>query len=401
MDKPRPPREPDVIAPAPPTKRNTVEKTGTKTTPDSQRVSTLSDPNLVTALVQYGTDLVSLFPKSVKAITIGSEVSRVNIVVASEYVSALHCKLERKGTTLRATDLSKNGTFFEGQRERWFYLRPGKTFIAGALPHCFLALNDPMRESYPELVDLLGAANEHVIGSLRDTPSPSDVIVAAVAGAPILITSEPDCDQHRLARIIHRVSRCCEREIVERTPKDLPADHKAQDELIKKRARRSTFVLDLGVHGEPLDPHFVAMLFKPRYQVRVVVLARSIDVVDKALGRAHAGKLSEIWLRPIASRPEAIDRLFDRVLEEHNSPLRMSFLTPENQEAIRNYSWPDNFASLRLAARRLTAIARLGTIHKAAHALGVGSSSLYHWYHTTLKLAEPLSRRLIPRDNRD
>ncbi|TMQ19709.1 MAG: FHA domain-containing protein [Deltaproteobacteria bacterium] len=184
--------------------------------------------------------MVSLFPKSVKAITIGSEVSRVNIVVASEYVSALHCKLERKGTTLRATDLSKNGTFFEGQRERWFYLRPGKTFIAGALPHCFLALNDPMRESYPELVDLLGAANEHVIGSLRDTPSPSDVIVAAVAGAPILITSEPDCDQHRLARIIHRVSRCCEREIVERTPKDLPADHKAQDELIKKRARRST-----------------------------------------------------------------------------------------------------------------------------------------------------------------
>ncbi|TMQ19710.1 MAG: hypothetical protein E6J90_17420 [Deltaproteobacteria bacterium] len=76
-------------------------------------------------------------------------------------------------------------------------------------------------------------------------------------------------------------------------------------------------------------------------------------------------------------------------------------MTPENQEAIRNYSWPDNFASLRLAARRLTAIARLGTIHKAAHALGVGSSSLYHWYHTTLKLAEPLSRRLIPRDNRD
>lgn len=217
----------------------------------------------------------------------------------------------------------------------------------------------------------------------------------------MLIVSEPHCDQDRLARMVHGISRCRERPIVERASADIPADRKAQTELIKRQAARSTFVLDLGTHDEPLDATFVAMLFKPRYQVRVVVLARSFDVADQALGRQHGGKLQEIWLRPIASRPEAIDRLFDRMLEERNSPLRMSYLTPENEDAVRNYSWPQNFASLRQAAAWLTAIYRLGSINRAAHTLELWPSTLYNWYSHVLKLSDPLSRRLIQRDNRE
>jgi hypothetical protein len=401
MAKLPPIRGTDVTAGSSISTRDTVGKSGTKSTPDIEQAGTLSDPNVVTGLLLYGTDSLSLLPKTVKSITIGSDPGKSSIVVASSFVSARHCRLDRKVTALRVTDLkSKNGTFVDGERESVFYLRPGKAFIVGARPHRFLALNDQMREAYPHLADILGAENEHVIGGARETPSPSDLIVAAVAGAPMLISGEPHCDADRLARLVHGVSRYRERAIVERRPKDIPADRKAQNELIKKLAARSTFVLNLADHDEPLDATFVATLFQSRHQVRVIVLARSVDVVDKVLGRQHAGKLQEIWLRPIASRPEAIDRLFDRVLEEHNSPLRMSYLTVENQEALRDYAWPQNFASLRQAASYLTAIYRLSTINKAAPVLGVAPSTLYNWYSNILRLSDPLSRRLISRDNR-
>src|SRR5262249_51248779 len=264
-----------------------------------------------------------------------------NIVVPSPYVSRHHCRIERKGEALRVTDLkSKNGTYVDGERERWFKLKPGMTFVVGARPHRFLGLNDRMRTNYAALADILGAENEHVIGAARETPSPSDVIVAAVGGAPLLITSEPHCDQHRLARIVHDISRLRERPIVELGPKEIPADGKAQHELIKQRGARSTLVLDLADHEARLPQTFVSTLFKPRHRVRIIVLARDADVVDDALGRHHGRQLEEIGLRPLAHRSEAIDRLFDRMLEERGSPLRMSYLTPANQDALRNHSWP-------------------------------------------------------------
>src|SRR5262249_28670740 len=144
-----------------------------------------------------------------------------------------------------------------------------------------------------------------------------------------------------------------------------------------------------------LAPSFVSLLFKPRHQVRIITLARDLDVVDQVLGRRYSGQLQEIGLRPLAHRSEAIDRLFDRMLEERSSPLRMSYLTAENQEALRNHSGLDNFQSLRQAAVWLTAVYRLGTIHKAAHAISVAPTTLYTWYHRALKLSLPLSTRLI------
>jgi DNA-binding NtrC family response regulator len=90
----------------------------------------------------------------------------------------------------------------------------------------------------------------------------------------------------------------------------------------------------------------------------VIALARSLAVADQALGERHARQLQHIWLPPIASRPEAVDRLLDRRFVERSSPLRMSRMTPDNQRALRAYRWPGNFASLREAADRLVLGAR-------------------------------------------
>jgi transcriptional regulator of acetoin/glycerol metabolism len=64
-------------------------------------------------------------------------------------------------------------------------------------------------------------------------------------------------------------------------------------------------------------------------------------------------------------------------------------LTPANQAALQAYSWPDNFIDLRLAADRIVAIAREGSVNKASKALGVSTSTLHYWF-TQVGLTQPL-----------
>jgi hypothetical protein len=354
--------------------------------PEALRGGTFEGPDVVTSLLRYGTDTEHELAPAGKRFTLGSAPDR-DIAIQSPFVSARHCRLDRKLLGLQVVDLgSKNGTYFEGKREKGFYLRPGKTFVVGALPHCFLALNDEMRACYPALIDILGGSDEHAIPG--QTPSPSDLLRAAVHGAHMLITSEPGCEQDRLARIVHRVSKLRQRPIVELD--QIPIDRATQLDLIRRCAARSTLVLDLGGAGVRLPESFVSAVFSSRYRVRVIALARSIDIANEALGRPSVRQMQHIWLPPVASRSGAIDRLLDQAFVERNSSLRMLELTPGNQAALRAHRWPDNFASLREAADRLTAITGLGSIHKAAHALGIPPSTLYHWYSNIMGLSRPL-----------
>jgi hypothetical protein len=267
--------------------------------------------------------------------------------------------------------------------------------VVGALPHRLLALNDEMRACYPALIDILGDSLGNLLGEpeehgpRREMPSPGDMIVAAVDGAHLLIHSEPHCEQDHLARIIHRISKLRARPIVELEREQVPVDRASQLGLIRRRATRSTLVLDLGSNDTRLPTSFVSAVFAARYRIRVIALVRSLEVADAALGE-YARQMTYARLRPVASRPEAIDRLLDRMLVERGSPLRTSQVTPENQRALRTYGWPDNFASLREAADRLTAIARAGSINGAASTLGIPRATLHHWYSKILGLSPPL-----------
>jgi hypothetical protein len=87
------------------------------------------------------------------------------------------------------------------------------------------------------------------------------MILAAVHGAHLLITSEPDCGQHDLARIVHAISRLRSRPIVELDR--VPVDRAKQLALVRRRAARSTLVLDLGDDDVRLPSSFLAMVFSP------------------------------------------------------------------------------------------------------------------------------------------
>src|SRR5262249_48698700 len=151
-----------------------------------------------------------------------------------------------------------------------------------------------------------------------------------------------------------------------------------------------TIVLNLDKNGAALDATFVSRLFSPTYQFRVIVLARGADVAWDALGPRFAKRLKQVWLEPLSGRSQAIHRLLDRRFEELQSALRVSSLTPENADALRNYRWPENFASLRQAAEWLIAVEREDSLRQAAMALDVKPNTFHHWFADMVGLTLPL-----------
>jgi hypothetical protein len=283
-----------------------------------------------------------------------------------------------------ADQKSKNGTYFEGKRQRKpFEVSPGKTFFVGARSHQLVALNAQMWTHYDELAAILGYEDEHVIRS--ETPSPSDLIVAAVNGPHILITSEPNCEQARLAHIVHEISQLHERPLV---AVDHPEEGlQAQIDLIEHRA--ATVLLDLGDNDIRLDPTFVSRLFSTRYQTRVIALARTVDVASRALGERHVKRMKHVWLEPLSGRKIAILRLMDRMFRKHGSSLRVQALPTHNQAALRNHQWEKNFASLEDVAERLIVILREPSLRKAAAVLGLHHNTLQNWHTNIMGMELP------------
>jgi hypothetical protein len=279
---------------------------------------------------------------------------------------------------------SKNGTYFEGRRKSSFYLDPGKAFTVGARAHRVLALDDEMHAHYPALTAILGYEDEHT--GQREVPSPSDLIVAAVAGPHMLITSEPDSDQDRLARIVHAISLFRERPLI--AFDHVPGEQAMQSEPALHQA--ATVLLNLEDNRARLAPALMSRLFSPRYQTRVIALARSVAVANAALGKRCVKEMKQVSLDPPSGRPGAIHRLLDGMFQERGCSLRVAAITPPNQDALRSHRWAGNFASLREAADRLIAVARQGSLRKAAHALSIPPATFHHWYANIVGLDLPL-----------
>src|SRR5262249_32487080 len=150
-----------------------------------------------------------------KVSTIGSAPDR-DIVIEGDYVSSHHCRVEHRSRGQIVIDEgSKNGTYCETKRSlglglrpvfeetrasaAGFLLVPGMTFVVGAMPHRYLALDDAMRTNHPALLDILGSEEE--VRSKRELVSPSDLILAADGVGHMLITGDPSCEPEELARI--------------------------------------------------------------------------------------------------------------------------------------------------------------------------------------------------------
>ena len=355
----------------------------TRTAPAERRAGTYERDDDVIALLGYGTHTMLDVPRSRELTTVGTASDR-DLVLSGEDISAHHCLLERRSRGLVVTnDASKNGLAYEVKRNLGLGLKPsfedkrdtgegfvltsGMSFVVGAEPHRFLALDDAMRKHYPTLVEILGREDE--------------VRVATEEGET--------CEQEELARMIHKISKRREQDIVEID--SVPDDRRGQNAIVKRQATRSTLVLHLGENRRRLDPAFVSLVFSPSFQIRVIVIARTVNQARRALGHEHWRPLMHVALCPMSLRRAAIHRLLDEWLAARDSPLRIADLTPQNQRALLICPWRENLKALRQTAVRLDAIVQAGfSRKKAAVSLGIARQTFYSWFGNTLRLTKPL-----------
>lgn len=367
----------------------------TKTLPDEQHDGFFEGPDPVTWIHIAGTVHQFELPKRRKRITLGSSAD-CDIVVPSEYISRHHCTLERHYDGIRVIDHSKNGTYVDARRlGESRDIRAGEVFSAGG-GITFLALNDEMRRLYPLLSDLLDWETET---SLVPPPprwaTPTYAIRIASGVDHFIISGDAGCDQEQLARAIHQISPLRKRELV--WVDSIPEDRAEQKKLLV-RASRSTMVLKIGEDMPIMDETFRSSLFSTSYRIRVIVIA-SPRRAQAVLG--DHGFMRRIELRPLAFRTDQIERLLDRQLEQRGSPLRFAQLSEHNRQALLRYEWRrkqgreyvSNFDELRIAADRLAAIAREGSLRKAAEALGEDRWAVQYWASNVVGLKTPLTAR--------
>lgn len=378
------------------------DRSRTQTAPAEQRGGTYERDSATTALLWYRTHTIhDLHPRKVS--TIGSAPDR-DIVIEGEHVSAHHCRIERRSRGQMVIDEgSKNGTYYETKRSlglglkpvfeetrasaNGFVLVPGMTFVIGAQPHRYVALDDAMRSHHPALLDILGSEDE--VRGAREHASPSDLILAADGVGHMLITGDATCEPLELARIVHDVSRRRHKPRVEL--EHVPDTREAQAAILKHDAAKATLVLNLGDGETDIDPAFVSSLFSSSFQIRVIVSSRTVAEASRALGAQYTNPMMHVGLRPLADRRAAIHRLLDRRFEQLGSPLRVADLTPENQRALQNHEWRENLVELREAALRLAEVVRSEfSLNRARTVLGIKRNTFYSWYGTTMRLTLPL-----------
>lgn len=373
--------------------------------PPERRAGIYESDEDVTGLLWYGTHSILDIPRNRERLTAGTA-RDCDLVLRGEGISGHHFVLERRASGLVVTDDgSTNGLAYEVRRDPGlalkplfvdkrtaepFPLMPGMTFVVGAEPYRFIALDDAMREHHARLVEILGREDEvRSATETGETPSPSDLILAADGSGHLLITGKPGCDQEELARIIHRISKRRDHALIEID--GVPEDRRGQNSLLKQKAAKGTLVLHLGANRNRLDPAFVSGMFSTGYQIRVIVIARTANQARRALGHLHWRPLMQVALCPLALRRVAIHRLLDENLAARGSVLRVSDLTPHNQRALLFNPWRENLKSLRETAVRLDAIVTAEfSRRKAAETLGIVRQTFYHWFGNTMRLTRPL-----------
>jgi transcriptional regulator of acetoin/glycerol metabolism len=343
--------------------------------PEDELPPALEGPDLVTAVREYGCAREHLLITNQTTFTVGSSPT-CNLVVAREYVSGVHCLLERRGHRLRVHDqTSRNGTFFQGRREMIFDVASGDTFVLATTK--LLAVNEAMRVTRVILPALLGQDSHAVL---------DEVLIASVQDGPILVVGPEGAGQMELVRAIHEMSVRRDQALVEAPVP--PTEREAMRQLITK-AHRGT--LAVTVTGEPLDDLFLDLVLAAEFHVRLIVLAHSLKAVMKSVRLDALARMNHVELRPLREHPDNLGTLLDRLFSEKELSLRMSDLTTENQDALRAHDWPGNLDELREVASYIGAIVSAGSIRGAARLIDVPRTTIQKRMDR-LDLTLPLTR---------
>ncbi|HEY4240469.1 MAG TPA: hypothetical protein VGM88_11665 [Kofleriaceae bacterium] len=305
------------------------------------------------------------------------------------------------GAVVRAHPGSTNGIGANEHRQPVIQLVPGARFIAYAYPDDleFVALSEAMVRERPTLVELYGTTGERRV---------DDLMVEALGDAPILVCGDPSCEPVRLASALHRISyRPANEAVIVEAPREGTAARPAAD--LVRATGSSTLIVNIGADPTALEPNFRIMLFSASYPLRTILVADSFDVARSALGPFERRVAAPWLLRPITRRPGDLLVLVDLELAlRPNVEWRARDLTPENQRALRDYSFKRRvredgeggeqsfrhvigLAALRELVTWMCAVQAAPSLRDAAAALGIPRESFRSRWAAT-GLTEPLLR---------
>jgi transcriptional regulator of acetoin/glycerol metabolism len=258
---------------------------------------------------------------------------------------------------------SRNGTYVRGHQETTFLVVPGDTFIVATTR--LLVVNENMRLARSSMAEVLGYDFDSGI---------DDLLIYSVQDRPLLIIGPTGAGQLDLVRAVHETSVRRDRELV--VAHRVPAAREKQKQLVAG-AQRGTLVLQ--VTGRPVDRMFLDMVLSSDLHVRLVVLARSLQVASRSVDLDTLTRMDMVEIRPLQERQGDIGKLMDEQFRKSDMALTMKDLTIGNQRALQAHDWAQNLDEIRRAARNVLAIVRAGSIRRAAQSLHLPRSSLQYW----------------------
>jgi FHA domain len=350
----------------------------THTLPEQQRLMAAGS-DLIIALRVMGRDTEYSLPAEKSCFSLGSSVG-CDLPLPSEYVSNLHCVLNRRGRRLRIIDQhSHNGTFFSGRREDTFDIGPGDTFTVASI--VLFALDHEMQSARPIVAEIVGSDYAAAIDEL---------LVMVMKGQNLLFLGESGSDQARLTQAIHQASPRRHAAIVEVS--EFPQDRHAQRGILD-RARDGSVLLHLNEHTDAPDEAFRSMLLSSDFRLRLYVSASSVKAAVNCLGLEAVSRMAQIRLRPLRERSGELPTLLDRMLVERRATFRAAEISAANEHRLMTYGWPQNFHEFREAVDKLIVLATHESLGKAAAALDMPRTTLQYWVEERMRLELPLLGR--------
>ena len=315
-----------------------------------------------------GTNKELMLSPSLDVTRVGAS-SDCDIVIANQFISSVHCLIERKGNALVLDDQgSKNGTLYEGRPCSRFQLVDGAVFVLGTT--AIIPFTEESRRSRTLLQRLIGYGPE--VQQRVDK-----LLIKTKSESHLLIVGETGTRKAELARVIHGASPRTKRPFIEL---GAALETKAeQGNLLKQAAHAAVFIHEHLLRRDV--GFFLDSLRAGTYDVRLYVATTSDREANIAtLGLDFFLTMSVVEIPPLRQRLADLPRLIQSHLEsrpEHGGTVPS--ISAANHSALCRHEWPGNLDELAEAIDRTVALERAGSTRKAAKALAIPKSTLADW----------------------